>query len=517
MYPSPELPQRHTRFLLTAATLLTTVLSLGVQAADPLPRSTPEAQGVSSSAVAEFVSALDTEVSHVHGLMVLRNGHVIAEGWWEPYRPEYVHLLHSLSKSFTSTAIGMAIEEGILSLDDKVHSFFPGQVPESPSWNQENMRIRDLLSMSTGHEGEDLRTLSLQAGGPIVEPFLHLPVDHKPGTLFLYNTPATYMCSAILQKVTGEKLIDYLRPRLFEPLGIDQAHWATSSEGITVGGWGLSVNTDAIARFGQLYLQDGLWEGQRLLSADWVRAATSRQTSTGSDPNGDWDQGYGYQFWRSRHESYRGDGAFGQFALVLPKQNSVVAIHSGTSQMQDIMNITWDRLLPEMQDEPLAEDPEGYRHLTQQLEDLSIPIPISDGKATEREKQMGQTWTFTENPFDFESLSLAKEGDNTVLTITTPTGTHEIRSSPKRWIAGETDLFPAISRMGGRPGAQRIAASETWTGSSAVSIRIEYTEAPHMTTMDVQFSDQEIAVEVTHGNFFGPGENPKFIGKLDEA
>ena len=512
-----EHTQRRARPFLIVTALLTTALSLGVQASDPLPRGTPEAQGISSRAVSEFVSALDTEVSHVHGLMVLRNGHVIAEGWWEPYRPEYVHLLHSLSKSFTSTAIGMAIEEGILSLDDKVHSFFPDQVPESPSWNQENMRIRDLLSMSTGHEGEDLRTLSIQAGGPIVEPFLHLPVAHKPGTLFLYNTPATYMCSAILQKVTGEKLIDFLHPRLFEPLGIDQAHWATSSEGITVGGWGLSVSTDAIARFGQLYLQEGVWEGQRLLSADWARAATRRQTSTGSDPNGDWDQGYGFQFWRSRHDSYRGDGAFGQFALILPNQNSVIAIHSGTSQMQDIMNIAWDRLLPAMQDERLAEDPQAHILLTQQLDNLSIPIPISEGEPAEREKRLGQTWKFTENPFDFESLSLAREGNDTVLTITAPTGTHKIRSSSRRWIAGETHLFPALSRMGGRTGAQRIASSETWTGGSAVSIRIEYTEAPHMTTIDVQFSDEEIAVQVTHGNFFGSGESPRFIGVLDEA
>ncbi len=501
---------------IVAIASLLAVVAANARVAEPLPRSTPEQQGVASAAVLDLVAALDSEINHVHGLMVLRNGHAIAQGWWEPYRPEFIHLLHSLSKSFTSTAIGLAISEGTLSLDDRVVSFFLDEVPDEPSWEPEAMRIRDLLSMSTGQNGEDMRGISLQSDTSLVETFLHLPVAHKPGTHFVYNTAATFMCSAILQKVRGVKLLDYLHPRLLDPLGIEEATWTETPDGITHGGFGLSVSTQSIARFGQLYLPEGLWEGRQLIPADWVRAATSRQTSNGSDPDGDWDQGYGYQFWRSRHDSYRGDGAMGQFALILPKQNSVIAINSGTSQMADIMNLVWDRLLPAMGDEPLAEDPEAHGRLKNRLESLSIPLPSSALNAGEHEKWLGRTWKLEENPLGVESLSLREEGDDSVLTISTSEGTHEIRSSSTRWVAGETELLLGATAAAGSNQENRIAVSGAWTAENVFSVHLAFTEAPRMATIELQFSDEGVAVELTSGTF-GGGQIHKLVGEESDA
>ena len=347
-----------TRALWTTASACIAIWALAAQSlvAAELPRSTPEQQGIDSAAVADFVAALDTEIEDVHGLMVLRNGHVVAEGWWEPYRAEFIHSLFSLSKSFASTGIGLAIAEGHLSVHDQVISFFPDAAPEEPTWQLEAMRVSDLLTMSTGHIGEDLRAFSFDSTSHLPEAFLNLPVAHKPGTHFNYNTPASYMLSAIVHKLTGENLLDYLRPRLLDPLEIVDATWSTDAEGVAHGGFGLSITTESIARFGQLYLQQGMWEGEQLLPAEWVEQATSRQTSNGSNPEGDWDQGYGYQFWRSRH-GYRGDGAGGQFAIVLPEHDAVVATTSGTAQMGEIMSIVWDRLVPALQDDPLDDNP----------------------------------------------------------------------------------------------------------------------------------------------------------------
>lgn len=276
--------------------------------AEPLPRSTPEDQGIASPAILEFVTAADTQLDAMHSFMLVRHGHVVAEGWWAPYSAEVRHELYSLSKSFTSTAVGLAIAEGKLSLDDEVLKHFPDDAPAEPSANLKAMRVRDLLCMSTGHAGEVPLMASDQ---PWTRAFLAHPVPHKPGTHFLYNTPATYMQSALVQKVTGLTVLDYLRPRLFEPLGIVDPQWGTSPQGITLGGYGLSVRTEDIATFGQLYLQKGQWRGKQLVPAEWISAATARQTSNGSNPRSDWDQGYGYQFWRSRYGCYRGDGAFG--------------------------------------------------------------------------------------------------------------------------------------------------------------------------------------------------------------
>src|SRR5437762_222222 len=309
--------------------------------AAPLPRSTPEEQGVSSAAVLSCIESLD-KIDSMNSFMLVRHGKVVAEGWWAPYDAESPHALYSLSKSFTSTAVGMAIAEGKINLSDPVLKFFPDDAPANPSTNLKAMRISDLLRMSTGQQNEPGRT----DAEPWAKTFLAQPVPFKPGTHFLYNTSATYMASAIVQKATGTTVLDYLRPRLFEPLGIEHPAWEASPQGITVGGYGLSIRTEDIARFGQLYLQKGKWQGKQLVPEAWVKAATARQTSNGSNPNSDWDQGYGYQFWRCRHGAYRGDGAFGQYCIVLPEQDAVLAITGGLRDMQAVLTLVWDKLLP---------------------------------------------------------------------------------------------------------------------------------------------------------------------------
>jgi CubicO group peptidase (beta-lactamase class C family) len=334
---------------LAATLLLFSATAAPAASPDPLPRGTPEAEGVPSSAILAFVEAAEQNVDALHSLMVVRHGKVVAEGWWEPYRRDDPHALFSLTKSFTSTAVGLAIAEGLLSLDDPVLGFFPDEAPAPPGDHLKAMRVRDLLAMSTGHHADVLENFPYLA--PDVSQtraFLALPVAHKPGTHFVYNTPASHMLSAIVQKATGTTLLDYLRPRLLEPLGIRSPRWDATPAGVTLGGFGLSTTTEDIARFGQLCLQKGEWRGERLLPAEWMEAATARQASNGSNPASDWDQGYGYQFWRCRHRVYRGDGAFGQYCIVMPEQDAVVAITGGVRDMQAVLNLVWEHLLPGM-------------------------------------------------------------------------------------------------------------------------------------------------------------------------
>ena len=350
------------------AVIFSMLADVAAWAAAPLPRSTPEAQGVSSAQVQAFVEAADKEVDTMHSFMLVRHGHVIAEGWWKPEAAEKPHVLHSLSKSFTSTAVGLAVAEGKMSIDDPVLKFFPEDAPEKPSAKLKAMRVRDLLTMSTGHQ-----TLpKFTADEAWVRTFLAQPVEHKPGTHFIYNTPATHMLSAIVRKVTGETVLDFLRPRIFDPLGIENPEWGASPQGNTFGGWGLHVRTEDIAKFGQLYLQKGKWNGTQLVPAAWVEQATAKQVSNGSDPEKDWDQGYGFQFWRCRHGAFRGDGAFGQFCVVLPEQDAVVVITADTRDMQKELNMVWDKLLPAFHTAPLAPNPDEEAKLKQTLSNLSV-------------------------------------------------------------------------------------------------------------------------------------------------
>ena len=338
-------------------------------AAQPLPRSTPEAQGISSAGIRAFVEAADQHVDTMHSFMLVRHGHVVAEAWWKPETAEKRHVLWSLSKSFTSTAVGLAAAEGKLAVDDPVLKFFPEDAPAVPSKNLQSMRVRDLLTMSTGHQSEP----KFSPDTPWVRSFLAHPVEHKPGSHFLYNSPGSYTLSAIVQKVTGQTVLDYLRPRLFEPLGIEAAEWGASPQGISLGGWGMKIRTEDVAKFGQLYLQKGQWGGSQILPAAWVEQATSRQVSNGSDPARDWDQGYGFQFWRCRHGAFRGDGAFGQFCLVLPEQDAVIAITADTKDMQAELNVVWEKLLPIFQNAALPENAEESAKLKATLANLAVP------------------------------------------------------------------------------------------------------------------------------------------------
>lgn len=324
-----------------------------------LPRSSPEAQGVSSEGVLAFLRAANSKVDSMHSFMLVRHGYVVAEAWWSPESPDKAHVLWSLSKSFTSTAVGLAVAEGKVKLDEPVLPFFQESAPENPSANLKAMRVRDLLTMATGHQDEP----PVRTSNDWIKTFLEHPVPHKPGTHFQYNTPATFMQSAIVQKVTGQTTLDYLKPKLFEPLGITSYRWETNPQGITLGGYGLYLTTEDIAKFGQLYLQKGRWNGQQIIPKDWVEIATAKQVSNGSDPNRDWDQGYGFQFWRCRHNAYRGDGKDGQFCVVLPEQDAVVVITANTGDMQAELNVVWEHLLPAITDRPLDANPESESEL----------------------------------------------------------------------------------------------------------------------------------------------------------
>jgi CubicO group peptidase (beta-lactamase class C family) len=462
-----------------------------------LPRSSPEAQGVSSSAVLAFVDAAD-KIDSMNSFMLLRHGHVVAEGWWAPYDAESPHSLYSLSKSFTSTAVGMAIAEGKLSLDDEVLKFFPDEAPAEPSANLKAMRVSDLLRMNTGHQTEPPRTPAQSWA----KSFLAHPVPFKPGTHFLYNTSATYMQSAIVQKATGKTLLDYLKPRLFEPLGIEKPTWETSPQGISTGGYGLSIRTEDIAKFGQLYLQKGKWQGKQLVPESWVEAATARQTSNGSNPKSDWDQGYGYQFWRCRNGAYRGDGAFGQYCIVLPEQDAVIAITSGVKDMQAVLNLVWDKLLPAMKASALAVDDEARKKLQEKLKALSVRPQEGTASAA---RVLGKKYEFPTNDRKLESIMLESDGKETTLVTQVNGVEQRIACGGGAWKKGRGAW--------GMLTVQPVAASGAWTDDESFTAKLCFYETPFIFTARLKFTGDEVRWEAESNVGFGPVKQAQLVGK----
>jgi CubicO group peptidase (beta-lactamase class C family) len=474
-----------------------------------LPRSAPEAQGVSSSGLLEFVNALD-QIDGMHSLMVVRHGKIIAEGWWTPYDASRNHVLYSLSKSFASTAVGFAVAEGKVSIDDEVLKFFPDDAPPSPANNLKAMRVRDLLTMSTGHQDAP------PAGPEIMcaRSFFTQAVVHLPGTHFKYNTPATFMQSAIVQKVTGQTALDYLRPRLFEPLGIERPVWETNFQGISLGGYGLRVRTEDIAKFGQLYLQAGRWNGQQLLPSDWVAMATAKQASNGSNPKSDWNQGYGFQFWRCRHNAWRGDGAFGQYCVGLPDQDAVVAITSGVKDMQAVLNVVWDKLLPALQSKKLKANPAARQQLQERLARLEVRPAQGAATSPMTAKVLNRAFAFPANDQQIERLSLASSDAGKTLALTVRRNGRDmtIPCGHKEWKHGRAPVAAGfLAQFPDEPVAGTIA----WPADDTCVIKSCATETPYHTQFKLTFADEQVTLDTEFNVSFGPTKQPPLIGRAE--
>ncbi len=507
-------------------TIVLAMAALTATAAEPFsfPRSTPEAQGVSSAAILNFLQEAAPKVDGLHSFMLVRHGYVVAEGWWSPYSADQPHVLFSLSKSFTSTAVGLAIADGKLGLYTPVLDLFPSEGPANPSANLKAMRVRDLLTMSTGHEDSAIENFPFYAKEDLVRRFLALPVTHKPGTLFVYNTPASYMLSAIVQKATGQTVHDYLLPRLFKPLGIADPTWEKSAQGIDMGGFGLKVRTEDIARFGQLYLQKGQWQGRQLIPAGWVEQATSRQMSNGSDPTGNWDQGYGFQFWRCPHGVYRGDGAFGQFCIVMDKYDSVIAITSGTRDMSAVLDSVWKYLLPAFHDGPLPAAPADDARLVDTLAKLAVPPQVGLTSSPMESQILGRRYAFADNPEGIRSVTVTAPEQGGMWmrgAVAVPKGTP---SGALTFIidfggtAVHITAAPGLWHRGGvvqtQSGPEPIAASGAWTGDYTYSLKVCQYQTPFIKTYQLRFSGDELRIDSAVNVSFDDVQPPSLIGTV---
>ena len=451
--------------------------------ASSLPADSPAAQGVDASGVHAFLDALEADPEiEPHSLMIMRHGRLVASGWWAPYTPDRPHLLYSLSKSFTGTAAALAEAEGLLDFDAPVISYFPEFEAEITDPRSRAMLVRHVASMSSGHERETVdEVYGLDKEEP-VRGFLLLPPDRDPGTVFAYNQPTTYTLAAIVQRVTGQPLTGYLRPRLLDPLGIGEVFWQRDRAGREIGYSGLHATTDAVARLGELYLRDGVWEGERLLPEGWVDRATRPRIPTagamGDVERQDWDRGYGYQFWTSRH-GYRGDGAYGQFCLVLPEHDAVIAATAATERMQDYLNLVWRHLLPAFGPEPLPGRDAADEALRERLAGLALsPAPGRPAPPDRAEEWAAAGFGTSGRGRPALSARLVPGADGWTLALTEGQDRLDLRIAAESWTVAEKPLPTAVS--GG------------WTDSGTLVVEVAFLETPHCLVLTCSLADRTI-------------------------
>jgi CubicO group peptidase (beta-lactamase class C family) len=452
-----------------------------------LPRSTPADQEVDPAAILSFLDAVEKHPDiEMHSLMVVRHGRVVAEGWWAPYSAGRPQLLYSLSKSFTSTAVAFAQAEGLLDLDDTVISHFAEFNADITDPRSRSMKVRHIASMAAGHTRDMMLEAIMRDLAEPVRGFLLIPPDRAPGTVFAYSQPCTYTLASIIQRNAGMPLTHYLRPRLFDPLGIGHVGWQSFPPGRELGFSGLYARTEDIAKLGLLYIQRGRWGGAQLIPEKWVAEATSEQVSNPDEANPDWRQGYGFQFWMSRH-GYRGDGAFGQFCVILPEQDTVIATTASTPDMQAVLDAMWAHLLPGLGTvssgvgSPGAES--AHDQLTARLARLELPAcpgtpapadwgPWSSGPFTNASTVSSQVQPA------LTSIEVAPRAGGWQISLIEPANALTFPVGTGAWIVSDhTD----------RNGETiPVAASAGWLDGHTLRVEVIFLETPHR--MDITCS-----------------------------
>ncbi|MCU0340559.1 MAG: beta-lactamase family protein [Spirosomaceae bacterium] len=483
-----------------------------------LPRQSPESQGVDSAGIRAFLKATKASGLEWHSFMLVRHGNVVAEGWWNPFKPDFKHTLYSLSKSFTSTAIGFLVQEGKLSVNDPVLRFFPEEAPQNPSDNLKAMTIKHLLTMNTGQSTDTIPVMRANMDKNWVKLFLEQPVEHVPSTFFVYNTGATYMLGAIVTKVTGQLLEDYLKPRLFDPLGISDYDWEKSPQGLNTAGYGLRVTTEDIAKFGQFYLQKGQWQGKQLLAAEWVAEATSKQTTSREGDN-DWSQGYGYQFWRCKPGFYRGDGAYGQFCMVMPEYGAVLAMTCESFDLQKSMNVAYETLLPALKKAVLPENPSEWQALKSEIAQLALPVAKGSKTSVLHAKYSDKVFKIEPNPFNITRLGLGLFDDAGVIRVAqnNETGFHKIGFGWEEWKSSKVPVKNYFV-TNPNPMPSKIAATGTWLNENTLQVHCKFIDAIHGDKLTFVFEGDKVTVSmlnsISENSKNNPDKREKLIGTM---
>lgn len=440
-----------------------------------LAASSPESAGIGSGILLHMMMKLN-ELQYVNSIIIQRHGKSVLEAWQAPYRRETPHQLFSLSKSFTSCAIGLAQSEGRLKITDKLIAFFPEYEKCITDPRMRVVSLKDLLTMRSGHLVCATEYMLKQKD--FVRAYLSSPLDTEPGTQFTYNSGATYMLASVIRRVTGENVREYLIPRLFKPLRISPGIWECCPHGTNLGGWGLSLTTEDLAKFAQLLLQHGKWDGRQILPGDYLIEATGKHADNSMNENPDWKLGYGYQFWMSQH-GYRGDGAGGQLVIVLEEQDLCIAVTSCLKDMQDLLNVFWTELIPHLHDIPLPENREAYLALQEYAANWKIRPPktsIPDNPADLR-------FRFRDRPAGIRQCEVSFGEQCCSLTFLTDRGTEQLRAGFGHF---EYSVFQLTDTM-----PHPVAAYAVWTNNGALEIHSFICDGTYRDIWTVDCSDAE--------------------------
>ncbi len=394
----------------------------------------PESLGIPSAAIAAFLNDMKENRFPLHSFILMRHGVIAAEGYVPPFDAERKHRMYSVSKSFTSVAVGMLITEGRLSLEDRVADFFPEYLPKDPSPYTLRATVRDLLRMATPNEENSYGWDDTD----FVKTFFTNTRDkHEPGTIFHYDTAGTTTLCGIVEKITGMPILEYMRP-LLDALGISKDIWCIQTpEGRSWTGSGIMCTSRDLLRFGLFCLRKGEWNGRQWVDRQYMEEATSKQIDISVSNSGYAETGYGYQFWMLRNGGFACSGMGSQYAFMMPSMDTVMVTTGdtqGIDNAEDVIKCGFYRILASMTDGPLPESEEGQRLLKESMP-VSLPGPVGKTDNPSAGAYSSVTYRFDPNRFGFLWMKADFDGDACILTYEKGTGVHRILLGMGCWKA----------------------------------------------------------------------------------
>ena len=473
---------------------------------DGLVRARAGEVGIDGARVEAFLDAAAAAGLNLHSLMLHRRGRVAFETHWWPYGKGRPRIMHSVAKSFTACAIGIALEEGRFALRDPVVKFFPAERPATVSDNLAAMTVEDLLTMRAGHAEETSGSRWRSMRSSWIEAFFKIPVVHRPGTVYTYTSAASYILSAILTRATGQTLHDYLRPRLFEPLGIVGERWDVGPDGINPGGNGLKCRTVDILKLGALHAQRGVWNGRRILPESWVAAATRAHS----------DSGYGYHWMAGRDGTYAAMGVFGQLVVVFADYDATLAITSAVNGesacSETILPLIYQHFQGAFHDGVLP--PSATESRLEQRSVTAAAIESLDSTVAPASELAGVlTYDMAENAQGVTRLRLDPAPGSCSLRLTDADGEHTLKMGVGTWLESDADMPGRELHHGYELRPARVVAGARWLDPYTLEMHWIFAETAFRDTVVCRFEADQVSLARRVNVNSGPLSFPALSGR----
>jgi len=455
-----------------------------------------------------FLDRCEAQLDALYSFAIVKGNAIACMGYYQPMEPQQLKMTHSVSKSINSMAIGIALGDGKINLDDRLVDFFPEELPENHDERMTRITIRDMLRMASSSVATSAAFSSVSDSWRRF--YLSSIPTSQPGEHFSYDTGAAYMLSCIVTKVMGKNALAVMQERVFSYMGIDSTDWLEDPDGNNTGGWGFYIKADDMIKLGRLILNYGSWDGRQLIPEWYMRQATAKQIDTYANPGTGWGYGYGYQFWRFPENTFGYFGAFGQLLVCSPEKDMYVVTTGGCTREENrrLLTLITETIFAESLNGPIAPDNEAYDALQKRLRQLKLPTAAGEAHNSNEARYFGRTYAFDREDSDISRLTISRKDEETICLEMVFRGRQiQFEAGYQAWLTKEgvqldTNLHTLHSFTYG------------WFSPDVLQIKQYMCNTTYYRIWRLAFSESNVQVTISQNIAIGKGQFQTMLGSV---